>query len=116
MYAHCHPVIRGGVSLLVINTSISAPRVLMLPSASERFTLDAATLADGTVRLNGSRLELDAHDLSRIPGVQACRRSDVRAGKHYLSGRPGSRKHRLSIKLTFRLPLPVMREAMVRTV
>jgi hypothetical protein len=71
MYAHCHPVIWGGVSLLVINTSISAPRVLMLPSASERYTLDAATLADGTVRLNGSRLELDAHDLSRIPGVQA---------------------------------------------
>jgi hypothetical protein len=71
MYAHCHPVIRGGVSLLVINTSISAPRVLMLPSASERFTLDAATLTDGTVRLNGSRLEPAAHDLSRITGVHA---------------------------------------------
>ena len=71
VYAHCHPALRGGVSLLVINTSSGAPRVLMLPSASERYTLDAETLSGQTVRLNGRIMQLDAHDFPRVTGIQA---------------------------------------------
>jgi len=71
VYAHCHPALRGGVSLLVINTSSGAPRVLMVPSASERYTLDAETLSGQTVRLNGRIMQLDAHDFPRVTGIQA---------------------------------------------
>ena len=57
----------GGVSLLIINTDRNAPHSLMLPTASERYTLDAANLRDATVRLNGSALGLSAlDDLPRI--------------------------------------------------
>ena len=71
VYAHCQPGTRGGVSLLVINTSSNAPHALMLSSASERYTLDAANLRDGTVRLNGRTLELGVKDdLPRIVGVR----------------------------------------------
>ena len=70
LYAHCQPGTPGGVSLLVINTSSSAPHTLMLSSHSERYTLDAANLRGGTVRLNGRTLELGFRDdLPRIAGV-----------------------------------------------
>jgi hypothetical protein len=43
----------------------------VLASASERYTLDAANLQEGTVRLNGRTLELGVKDdLPRIGGVQ----------------------------------------------
>jgi hypothetical protein len=71
VYAHCQLGTRGGVSLLVINTNSNAPHLLMLTSASERYTLDAANLRDGTVRLNGGTLELGIKDdLPRIAGVR----------------------------------------------
>ena len=71
VYAHCQPGTRGGVSLLVINTSSNAPHALMLRSASERYTLDAANLRDGTVRLNGRTLELGIKDdLPLMAGVR----------------------------------------------
>jgi hypothetical protein len=71
VYAHCQPRTRGGVSLLVINSSSNAPRALVLASASERYTLDAANLQDGTVRLDGRTLNLGVKDdLPRIGGVQ----------------------------------------------
>ncbi len=71
VYAHCQPGTRGGVSLLVINTSSNAPHALMLSSASERYTLDAANLRDGTVRLNGRTLELGIKDdLPLMAGVR----------------------------------------------
>ncbi|HMF68422.1 MAG TPA: hypothetical protein VK602_12530 [Phyllobacterium sp.] len=72
VYAHCQLGTSGGVSLLVINTNSNASHVLKLTSASERYTLDAADLRDGTVRLNGGILELDVKDdLPRVAGVRA---------------------------------------------
>jgi hypothetical protein len=70
VYAHCQRETPGGVSLLVINSDRSAPHSLMFPAMSERYTLDAANLRDGTVRLNGSALALSASDdLPRITGA-----------------------------------------------
>jgi hypothetical protein len=43
----------------------------MLPTTSERYTLDAASLRDTTVRLNGRTLEVGIKDdLPRIVGVR----------------------------------------------
>jgi Glycosyl hydrolase family 79, N-terminal domain len=70
VYAHCQRGTPGGVTLLVINTSRDTPRSLALPDASERYTLDAASLQDATVRLNGNALALSARaDLPRIMGA-----------------------------------------------
>jgi hypothetical protein len=67
VYAHCQYGQPGGVGLLVINTDRDAARALNLAGASERYTLDAANLDDGTVRLNGHALELGAND--DLPGI-----------------------------------------------
>jgi hypothetical protein len=72
VYAHCQRGTPGGVSLLVINTDRNAPHSLMLPTASVRYTLDAARLRDADVRLNGTTLALDAGDeLPPIAGAPA---------------------------------------------
>jgi len=71
VYAHCRQGMPDSVALLVINTSRDA-HSLALPDASERYTLDAASLRDTTVRLNGNALELgDRDDLPRITGARA---------------------------------------------
>lgn len=62
VYAHCQRGVPGGVAVLVINTDRNGPHSLMLPTASERYTLDAASLADIDVRLNGTALRLGADD------------------------------------------------------
>jgi hypothetical protein len=70
VYAHCQRAVPGGVSLLVINTDEEASRSLKLPVASVRYTLDAATLSDGVVRLNGNTLTLsDQDELPILAGV-----------------------------------------------
>jgi heparanase 1 len=70
VYAHCQRGEPGGVSLLVINTDRAAPHALMLPMTSVRYTLDAASLQDTDVRLNGGTLALAAGDeLPPIAGV-----------------------------------------------
>jgi Glycosyl hydrolase family 79, N-terminal domain len=70
IYAHCQRGTAGGVSLLIINTDRNAPHALMLSTTSERYTLDAASLRDTTVRLNGRTLGLGVRDdLPRIAGV-----------------------------------------------
>jgi heparanase len=70
VYAHCQRGTTGGVVLLVINTDRKAPHALMLPTASMRYTLDAANLRDERVRLNGNTLALAAGDeLPAITGV-----------------------------------------------
>ncbi len=70
VYAHCLRGTSGGVSLLILNVDRSAPHALTLPAASERYALDAASLQDTTVRLNGLPLRLGAQDdLPRIAGV-----------------------------------------------
>ena len=72
LYAHCLSERPDGVSLLVINTDRTAPRALILASASERYTLDATSLSDKAVRLNGHTLELGTNDdLPDITGVRA---------------------------------------------
>lgn len=60
LYAHCHPSIPGGVTLLAINTSGTATHGVKLPLASERYTLHAARLRSASVRLNGRMLALSA--------------------------------------------------------
>jgi hypothetical protein len=62
VYAHCQRGVPGGVALLVINPDRNAPHSLMVPTASARYTLDAASLLDQRVRLNGSALALGAGD------------------------------------------------------
>jgi hypothetical protein len=62
VYAHCQRDTPGGVALLVINTDRDAPHTLILSTASVRYTLDAASLLDERVRLNGQPLELSASD------------------------------------------------------
>ena len=62
VYAHCQRGRPGGVSLLIINTDRNAPHSLMLPTASLRYTLEAASLRDADVRLNGRPLALDPGD------------------------------------------------------
>jgi hypothetical protein len=71
VYAHCQRGTQGGVGVLVINSDAHASRTLTVSTASERYTLDAADLRDGTVRLNGQRLRLTAEDqLPRLTGEQ----------------------------------------------
>jgi len=72
VYAHCQRGTSGGVSLLVINTDRHASHSLILPTTSERFTLDVAKLRDTTVRLNGAALRLSISDeLPHIDGVRS---------------------------------------------
>jgi Glycosyl hydrolase family 79, N-terminal domain len=70
IYAHCQRGTPGGVSILVINSDRNTPHALTLASAAERYILDAADLRDGSVRLNGHRLELAATgDLPSLMGI-----------------------------------------------
>jgi Glycosyl hydrolase family 79, N-terminal domain len=71
VYAHCQRGKPGGVSLLILNIDRKAPHALTLLAASERYTLDAASLQDTAVRLNGLPLRLGSQDdLPRIAGVR----------------------------------------------
>jgi len=71
VYAHCQRGIPGGVSLLILNVDRKAPHALTLLAASERYRLDAASLQDTAVRLNGLPLRLGSQDdLPRMVGVR----------------------------------------------
>jgi hypothetical protein len=71
VYAHCERQVSGGVTLLLINNDRNAARTLVLAKTSERYTLDATTLQDVTVRLNGHTLSLDeAGELPPLAGVR----------------------------------------------
>jgi len=60
-----------GVSLLILNVDRKAPHALTLLAASERYRLDAASLQDTAVRLNGLPLRLGSQDdLPRMVGVR----------------------------------------------
>jgi hypothetical protein len=67
VYAHCQRQAAGGVVLLVINNDPQNSHELVLPVSSTRFTLEAATLQDAAVRLNGAVLTAD--DVDRLPGL-----------------------------------------------
>lgn len=62
LYAHCHPGMRGAVSVLAINASRRASHALTLSGPPERYTLHAARLQSATVRLNGKTIALTAAD------------------------------------------------------
>ncbi|MET4275254.1 hypothetical protein ABIB68_001207 [Bradyrhizobium sp. F1.2.2] len=62
VYAHCHPSMRGAVTVLAINISRSATRTIMLPLSAKRYTLQAAGLNGATVQLNGKTLALTDED------------------------------------------------------
>ena len=67
VYAHCQRQAAGGVVLLVINNDPQNSHELVLPVSSTRFTLEAATLQEAAVRLNGAVLTAD--DVDRLPGL-----------------------------------------------
>jgi hypothetical protein len=62
LYAHCHPGMRGAVSVLAINASRHASSTLTLSHPAERYTIHARRLQDATVQLNGKTLALSADD------------------------------------------------------
>jgi Glycosyl hydrolase family 79, N-terminal domain len=71
VYAHCQRGTPGGVVLLVINTDSNAPYSLNIANASQRYTLDAASLQDATARLNGHTLALGPDDhVPRLTGIR----------------------------------------------
>lgn len=71
VYAHCQRHVPGAVALLVINNDLQEPsRELVLPGSSMRYTLDAATLQDSAVRMNGAVLTIDeAGELPKFTGL-----------------------------------------------
>jgi hypothetical protein len=70
VYAHCRRQNPGDVVLLVINNDPRVSRELLLPNPSARFTLDAATLQDVAVRLNGTVLAEGALDrFTELAGI-----------------------------------------------
>lgn len=62
VYAHCLRDVDGGVAVLAINTDRDTTHALRLSVESLRYTLNAPTLQDTAVRMNGERLALNAHD------------------------------------------------------
>lgn len=62
LYAHCLRGMPGGVALLAINNSRSAPSRVILAGASQRYTLSADTLESPDVKLNGKVLRLGTGD------------------------------------------------------
>jgi hypothetical protein len=70
VYAHCQRAVSGGVALLVINTDRAVSHGVAVPTATQRYTLDAASLDDASVRLNGTALALaDTGDLPPLKAV-----------------------------------------------
>jgi hypothetical protein len=69
VYAHCQRDVPGGVSLLVLNTDRAASHALRLSMPLARYTLDASSLEDREVRLNGTMLRLSASD--ELPALTA---------------------------------------------
>jgi Glycosyl hydrolase family 79, N-terminal domain len=69
VYAHCQRGTQGGVALLVINMDRHAPHLLVLPTASVRYSLNAPSLMDPDVRLNGRPLKLSAGD-DELPTIE----------------------------------------------
>jgi heparanase len=62
VYAHCMHGVRGGVTLLAINTDRDNARTLTLSDRSERYTLTAPALDAARVDLNGKELKLNLDD------------------------------------------------------
>jgi heparanase len=79
VYAHClrdHP---RGVALLVINADQQRTFNLLVPLASERYTITASELESRSVQLNGTTLALENDNLPRLTG-KATRSGQIRFG------------------------------------
>lgn len=57
IYAQCAKNVRGGVTLLALNTDKHEKHAITLPDVTERFTLTAADLSSATISLNGTELQ-----------------------------------------------------------
>jgi hypothetical protein len=72
VYAHCLSDVPGGVALLAINTDRISPRTVVVPAASQRYTLTAPNLEGTRVEMNGKELKLEADDsIPQLSGVPA---------------------------------------------
>ena len=69
LYAHCLSDKPGGVAVLVLNTSHQTAQTLMLPTAAQRYTLQAPNLQSKTVQLNGRTLALGSNN--KLPAITA---------------------------------------------
>jgi heparanase len=70
LYAHSLRGDPGGLALVIVNTDHATSRELIIPTASERFTLSAGELLDSAVELNGAQLTLDPNgELPTLAGV-----------------------------------------------
>lgn len=76
VYAHCLPGVRGGVSMLAINTDKDNTQSIELTSASQRYTLTAHALEDQQVLLNGVELKLGEN--SALPSLNS---AEIPAGR-----------------------------------
>jgi hypothetical protein len=86
-YAHCLRGTQGGVAFLAINLDRARSQTLDLPVTAERYTLTVRNLTDTRVLMNGSDLELGAHDeLPALAGTPT-ESGPVSFGahKHYVS-------------------------------
>jgi heparanase len=61
LYAHSLRGHREGIALIVANTDRTVTGELIVPTASERYTLSAHELLATSVELNGAQLKLDAN-------------------------------------------------------
>lgn len=80
LYAQCLPGHAGGVALLAINNSRWQSASVDLPVLAQRYSLGAAKLEDGHVRLNGHELALGVDDV--LPSLQG---TPVPAGRTSLA-------------------------------
>jgi len=90
LYAHSRRDDPGGVALVIVNTDPAASRQLIIPTASERFTLSARELLDTAVELNGAQLQLNANgELPTRAGVPTPPgRGLGLPGEHHVLGGP----------------------------
>ena len=70
VYAHCLRDRPGGVALVAINLSRTAPARIAMPAAAQRYTLTADVLEGRSVKLNGRTLALTgAEQLPALSGA-----------------------------------------------
>jgi Glycosyl hydrolase family 79, N-terminal domain len=70
VYAHCLRGTPGGVAILAMNNSRTAPNTIAIPAGGDRYTLAAGNLDNRRVQLNGTELALTTNDeLPTLTGV-----------------------------------------------
>lgn len=75
IYAQCMKAVKGGVTLLALNTDQNTRHTITLTKPAERFTLTSDALTSTSVLLNGTQLH--ANDDGSIPSIH---------GRHVSSG------------------------------